>query len=77
MEYFAILLLTPVGCTVAEAVVLTMSIRLVQVLWNLVGGLFVLRGGYHKPTAAQEREIEAEDEDGPALGRSAATENGR
>jgi uncharacterized protein (TIRG00374 family) len=63
MEYFAIWLLAPVGCGVAEAVALTMSIRLVQVIWNLSGGVFVLRGGYHVPTAAQERQLEAEDED--------------
>jgi len=63
MEYFAILLLTPLGCTVAEAVVLTMSIRLVQVLWNLTGGILVLRGGYHAPTTAEAREVEEEDED--------------
>jgi glycosyltransferase 2 family protein len=63
MEYFAIWLLAPLGCGVAEAVALTMSIRLVQVIWNLSGGVFVLRGGYHVPTAAQERQVEAEDED--------------
>jgi glycosyltransferase 2 family protein len=63
MEYFAIWLLAPIGVGVAEAVVLTMSIRLVQVLWNLAGGLVVLRGGYHVPTTAQERQVEAEDED--------------
>jgi uncharacterized protein (TIRG00374 family) len=65
MEYFAIWLLSPLGCTVAEAVALTMSIRLVQVMWNLTGGVFVLRGGYHAPTVAEEREVEAEDEDQP------------
>jgi hypothetical protein len=70
MEYFAIWLLAPLGVGVAEAVVLTMSIRLVQVLWNLTGGLVVLRGGYHAPTAAQEHELEAEDEDtAPAMDR--------
>jgi hypothetical protein len=63
MEYFAILLLTPIHCSAAEAVVLTMSIRLVQVLWNLAGGAFVLRGGYHAPTIAQEEQVEQEDED--------------
>jgi hypothetical protein len=63
MEYFAILLLAPIHCSAAEAVVLTMSIRLVQVLWNLAGGAFVLRGGYHKPTTAQEEQVEQEDED--------------
>jgi uncharacterized protein (TIRG00374 family) len=63
MEYFAIWLLAPLGCGVAEAVALTMSIRLVQIIWNLSGGVFVLRGGYHVPTAAQEKQVEAEDED--------------
>ncbi|MGA2233023.1 MAG: lysylphosphatidylglycerol synthase transmembrane domain-containing protein [Tepidisphaeraceae bacterium] len=68
MEYFAILLLSPLGCTVAEAVALTMSIRLVQVIWNLTGGIFVLRGGYHAPTEQQQRESEEEDEDTPPAG---------
>jgi glycosyltransferase 2 family protein len=63
MEYFAIWLLQPVGCTVAEALALTMSIRLIQVTWNLAGGLLVLRGGYHAPTAAQERALEAQEQD--------------
>jgi hypothetical protein len=63
MEYFAIWLLAPMQCTVAEAVALTMSIRLVQVLWNLAGGVFVLRGGYHAPTTVESRQVEAEDED--------------
>jgi glycosyltransferase 2 family protein len=63
MEYFAIWLLAPIGVGVAEAVVLTMSIRLVQVLWNLACGLVVLRGGYRVPTTAQEQQVEAEDED--------------
>jgi hypothetical protein len=72
MEYFAILLLAPLGCTVAEAVALTMSIRLVQVIWNLTGGIFVLRGGYHAPTEQQQRETEEEDEDGPPAGGAAS-----
>jgi uncharacterized protein (TIRG00374 family) len=63
MEYFAILLLRPLGCTVAEAIALTMSIRLVQVLWNLSGGIFVLRGGYHAPTVSEQQVVEEEDED--------------
>ena len=65
MEFFAIKLLQPLGCSVAEAVVLTMCIRLVQVLWNLAGGMFVLRGGYHTPTQSEQRQVEAEDEDVP------------
>jgi len=65
MEFFAIKMLEPLGCTVAEAVVLTMCIRLVQILWNLTGGLFVLRGGYHTPTKTEQRQVEDEDEDKP------------
>ena len=40
---------------------LTLSIRLVQIFWNLVAGLFVLRGGYHAPTETEQHELE-EDE---------------
>jgi len=49
MEYFAILLTKRQGCTVTHAVLLTMSIRLVQMLWNLTGAFFVFRGGYAAP----------------------------
>jgi uncharacterized protein (TIRG00374 family) len=63
MEYFAIVMLAPLGCTVAEAVALTMSIRLLQILWNLSGSVFIFAGGYHSPTVKEERQIEAEDED--------------
>jgi uncharacterized protein (TIRG00374 family) len=49
MEFFAILLTKKWGCTVTHAFLLTMSIRLVQMLWNLSGAFFVLRGGYHAP----------------------------
>jgi len=62
MEFFAILLTRSHGCTVAQAFALTMSIRLVQILWNLVGGIFVFRGGYHAPTAKEQAEQEAEEE---------------
>lgn len=61
MEFFAILLTRPYGCTVAQAFALTMSIRLVQIVWNLTGGIFVLRGGYHAPTAKEQAEQEAEE----------------
>jgi uncharacterized protein (TIRG00374 family) len=64
MEFFAILLTRKQGCTVSQAFALTMSIRLVQIFWNLWGGLFVLRGGYHAPTdAEQHRELDAADEE--------------
>ena len=62
MEFFAILLTRTHGCTVAQAFALTMSIRIVQIAWNLTGGIFVLRGGYHAPTAKEQAEQEAEDQ---------------
>ena len=65
MEYFAIILLEPQGVTVAQAFALTMSIRLTQIFWNLAGGIFVVRGGFHKPTESEQKQVEAEDEDEP------------
>ena len=61
MEAFTVALTRRYGVSIGEAFVLTMSIRLVQVLWNLVAGVFVLRGGYHAPT---EKEQEALETDG-------------
>jgi uncharacterized protein (TIRG00374 family) len=61
MEFFAILLTRRQGCTVAQAFALTMSIRLVQIVWNLVGGIFVFRGGFHAPSEAEQHELEEED----------------
>jgi len=58
MEYFAVLLLKSEGATVSHAVALTMSIRLVQIFWNLTGALFVFRGGYHTPTEQEQRELD-------------------
>jgi uncharacterized protein (TIRG00374 family) len=57
MEYFAILLLSRQGGTVSQAFALTMSIRMVQILWNLTGGIFVFRGGYHQPTEAEQQDL--------------------
>ena len=66
MEFFAILLTRKQGATVSQAFALTMSIRLVQILWNLMGGIFVMRGGYQAPTEKEQHEVEdAKDEDGP------------
>ncbi len=58
MEFFAIRLTERHGATIAQAFILTMSIRLVQMMWNLVGGLFVLRGGYQAPTPSQAAELQ-------------------
>lgn len=51
MEYFAFRMTERQGATIGQALVLTMSIRLVQMLWNLAGGVFVLRGGFQAPRA--------------------------
>ena len=63
MEFFAILLTKRQGCTVSQAFALTMSIRLVQILWNLTGGIFVLRGGFHTPTQDEQKSLEIDEPD--------------
>jgi hypothetical protein len=60
MEFTAIALTEPRGATPGQAVALAMSIRLGQIFWNLVAGLFVLRGGYHAPTATEQDAFEAQ-----------------
>jgi uncharacterized protein (TIRG00374 family) len=60
MEGFAILLLRPQGGTIAQAFALTMSIRMVQILWNLTGGIFVLKGGFHVPTEDEKHMMETD-----------------
>jgi len=57
MEFFAILLTRPQGATVSQAFALTMSIRLVQIVWNLTGGFFVIRGGYHAPSEREQETL--------------------
>ena len=61
MEFFAILLTKRQGCTVSQAFALTMSIRIVQILWNLTGGIFVLRGGFHTPTTQEQQSLDSDD----------------
>lgn len=65
MEFFAILLTRREGVTISGAFALTMSIRVVQILWNLTGGIFVLRGGYHAPSDAEQRELESDESEPP------------
>ena len=72
MEFFAILLTRKQGATVSQAFALTMSIRLVQILWNLVGGLFVIRGGFHAPTEKEAHEVEEGKDDDAAAAAAAA-----
>ena len=61
MEFFAVQLTKRQGVTVSQAFALTMSIRLIQILWNLAAGLFVLRGGYHAPTEKEAHELESDE----------------
>lgn len=63
MEYFAIKLTERHGVSVAQALILTMAIRMIQLLWNLSGGIFVFRGGYHAPNAKEQHELESDDAD--------------
>lgn len=60
MEFFAWILTRRQGCTMGHVLALTMSIRLVQILWNLTGVVFVLRGGYHAPSKAQQQELDSD-----------------
>ena len=60
MEYFAIRLTETRGATISQAFALTMSIRLVQILWNLTGVYFVVRGHYHTPTESEKHEVEVD-----------------
>ncbi|MCS7032765.1 MAG: flippase-like domain-containing protein [Phycisphaerae bacterium] len=62
MEFFAIVLTRRAGCTIGEAFALTMCIRLVQIFWNLTGGLFVIKGGYHSPTQQEQASLVEEEE---------------
>lgn len=49
MEFVAVAMTARQGATVSQAFALAMSIRLVQIFWNLVGGIFVVTGHYRAP----------------------------
>ena len=55
MEYFTIMLTARQGATISQAFALTMSIRVVQMLWNLLGGVFVVSGHYRAPQGAEHQ----------------------
>jgi hypothetical protein len=65
MEYFAIKLTETRGATVSQAFALTMSIRIVQIIWNVTGVYFVVRGHFHAPTEAERKEVEEDLEGVP------------
>jgi hypothetical protein len=58
MEFFAVVLTARQGATVSQALALSMSIRVIQMTWNLVGGLFVLFGGVAAPREVTGRSDE-------------------
>ena len=64
MEALTVLLTHSQGVTVSQAVALAMSVRVVQMLWNLTGGVFVLRGGFHGPTATEQAALDDDGGDG-------------
>ncbi len=60
METFALILTSKQGATASQALALAMSIRVVELVWSLMGGLFVLKGGFSLPTDAAAEEIAVE-----------------
>jgi uncharacterized protein (TIRG00374 family) len=74
MEILALQLTRVYGTNAGQAVAWTMCIRLVQVLWNLTGGLFVFRGNYHPPTELVQNEVPRDDVPNalPAPGKAAS-----
>jgi hypothetical protein len=72
MEFFAIELTRRQGVTISQAFALAMSIRVVAMFWNLVAGIFVLRGGYHAPDAEEQETMESDDGVEEPSGRAAA-----
>jgi uncharacterized protein (TIRG00374 family) len=66
MEFFAVELTRRHGVTIGQAFILTMSIRMIQVFWNLVAGVFVLRGGYQRPTEKEQAMLEEDTAGAPA-----------
>jgi len=54
MEVLALQLTRVYGTSAGQAFAWTMSIRLIQILWNLIGGLFVFRGNYHPPSEREQ-----------------------
>lgn len=73
MEFFAVQLTKHHGVTVAQAFALVMCVRLTAIFWNLVAGLFALRGGYHAPTAAEQHELDTDEPAAAARAESVPT----
>jgi len=54
MELLALQLTRVYGTTAGQAFAWTMSFRLIQMAWNMTGGLFVLFGNYHVPSDQEQ-----------------------
>jgi len=54
MELLALQLTKVYGTTAGQAFAWTMSFRLIQMAWNMTGGLFVLFGNYHAPSEQEQ-----------------------
>lgn len=61
MEFFATELTRRQGVPTSQAIALAMSIRFGAICWNLLAGMFVLRGGYHAPTQNEARSLEGDE----------------
>jgi uncharacterized membrane protein YbhN (UPF0104 family) len=73
MEGVGYLLLAKQGAGMPDVLAITLSIRAVQILWNLVGGIFVLRGGFEAPQSTSIDSI-ADEEEPPEANAEAAPE---
>ena len=58
------------GVPTSQAIALAMSIRFGAVFWNLLAGIFVLRGGYHARTKNEAQSLE--DDEGTVADSSLA-----
>lgn len=73
MEWIGFQLLSRQGALVSEVLALTLSIRIVQILWNLVGGIFVARGGFESPHGSLDDIADEDEEPEPTAAPVAAT----
>jgi uncharacterized protein (TIRG00374 family) len=65
MEFFAIELTRRQGVPTSQAIALAMSIRVGAMFWNLLAGVFVLRGGYHAPTNQEKHTLDEDEPEAP------------
>ena len=77
MELLALQLTKGYGTTAGQAFAWTMSFRLIQMAWNMTGGLFVLFGNYHAPSGQEQMmEVESGNSADPIPARAKAASAG-